>query len=476
MCCSDVNNVIFMSKGAPVSYLNLGRPTYKCGNCQAIMWYEERNKNTKSSSEHTFSSCCQDGKILLPRLLHPPEPLRTLLAYDTTATSKFREQIRTYNSMFCFTSFGARIDHAINTGRSLYTFRISGQNYHRIGSMLPVEGDQPRYAQLYFFDTQNELRNRKYALCGDGGGDEKIDNAIVAALIAMLNEHSAVAQAFRMARDWCEENNSNSCELRLLGQITNATQYNRPNVSEVAVLVTNDFGDNSDPRDIVVSTKNGALRRISELHQLYMALQYPILFPYGEVGFHESIKYHKNEGKRKTKRECLTMREYYCYRIHYRENEGDTLFRGGRLYQQYLVDAYTAIEEQRLRWLRNNQSELRVELYNNLCDAVTRGDTNAEAIGQRIVLPSTFTGGPRYMVQNYQDAMALCRTFGNPDLFITFTANPKWPEVDAFVSLIIGQKSHDRAEAVSRVFRLKLAALIEDIMQKDIFGKCHAGK
>nr|GEW58437.1 putative reverse transcriptase domain-containing protein [Tanacetum cinerariifolium] len=65
--------------------------------------------------------------------------------------------------MFYFTSFGVRIDPSINTGRGLYPFRINGQNYHRIGYLLPKEGVQPRYAQLYFFDTENEVRNRMSA-------------------------------------------------------------------------------------------------------------------------------------------------------------------------------------------------------------------------------------------------------------------------------------------------------------------------
>lgn len=82
---------------------------------------------------------------------------------------------------------------------------------------------------------------------------------------------------------------------------------------------------------------------------------------------------------------------------------------------------------------------LRTDLYRNVCDAVVRGDTIAAATGKRIVLPSSFTGGPRYMVQNYQDAMAICRTFGNPDIFMTFTANPKWPEIQYMLQKIPGQ-------------------------------------
>nr|GEY88206.1 hypothetical protein [Tanacetum cinerariifolium] len=36
------------------------------------------------------------------------------------------------------------IDHSLNKGRGLYTFRINGQHYHRIRSLLPTAGTQPR--------------------------------------------------------------------------------------------------------------------------------------------------------------------------------------------------------------------------------------------------------------------------------------------------------------------------------------------
>ncbi|GJR13431.1 helicase, partial [Tanacetum coccineum] len=185
----------------------------------------------------------------------------------------------------------------------------------------------------------------------------------------------------------------------------------------------------------------------------YMALQYPLLFLYGEDGFHEKIAYHNNAGSRKTKRGYVTMKEYYAYIIQQRHNQGTTLLRGGRLFQQYLVDAFTAIEEQRLKWTRNNQDTLRVDLYHNLWDAVTRGDTSAAGLGKRIVLPRTFTGSPRYMMQNYQDVMALCRTYENPDLFITFTSNPKWSKIAEMLAYVLGKKSHDRPEVGTRVLK-----------------------
>jgi hypothetical protein len=101
------------------------------------------------------------------------------------------------------------------------------------------------------------------------------------------------------------------------------------------------------------------------------------------------------------------------------------LIYGGRLFQQFVVDAYKCIEGIRLMWVRRNQNALRSELYSGLRDAVLRGDTSPASIGKRIVLPSSFTGSPRYMIENYQDAMAICRWVGYPDLFITFTCNAK---------------------------------------------------
>ncbi|XP_071686773.1 uncharacterized protein [Rutidosis leptorrhynchoides] len=71
--------------------------------------------------------------------------------------------------------------------------------------------------------------------------------------------------------------------------------------------------------------------------------------------------------------------------------------------------------------------------------------------------------------------MALCREFDNPDLFITSTSNPKWPEIDGMLSYVNGQKAPDRHEIVARVFKQKLDALTNDIMKEHIFGTCQAG-
>src|SRR6185437_14894242 len=61
-------------------------------------------------------------------------------------------------------------------------------------------------------------------------------------------------------------------------------QYNQPTASEVV-----DLDHVPGERDIVLKTHEGRLRRISELNGAYDPLQYPLLFPYGKYGWHDSI-------------------------------------------------------------------------------------------------------------------------------------------------------------------------------------------
>ena len=73
------------------------------------------------------------------------------------------------------------------------------------------------------------------------------------------------------------------------------------------------------------------------------------------------------------------------------------------------------------------------------------------------------------MHERTQDAMTYVRCHGRPDLFITFTCNPKWPEIDT--QLMPGQKSQDRHDLLARVFRRKVVVLMELIVKGCIFGK-----
>ncbi|GJS23495.1 DNA helicase PIF1, ATP-dependent [Tanacetum coccineum] len=337
----------FTSAGVPVTYHNNSPPSHHCRNCNATMWYEEREEKSKTVVNPTFSLYCQG------------------------------------------------------------------------------------------------VRNRQTAFIDKDKSDD-VDQQIVISLIQMLDHYSPIAKAFCMARDWCNIHNSVNFHLWLHSERKSSRQYNAPTVSEVAAVIINDFREGLPTRDVIVNSKDSRPRRVSELHPSYMALQYPLLFPYGEDGFHEEIPYNKNIGIRKTKRGYATMKEYYSYIIQQRPNQGSTLLKGGRLYQQYLVDAYSAVEEQRLKWTRNNQDTLRVDLYHNLYDAVTR--------------------------------VAICQAYDNPDLFIKFTSNLKWPEIAEMLSYFLCQKAPDRPEVGTPVFKIKITGLLDDLTKKQVFGESRAAE
>ena len=108
-----------------------------------------------------------------------------------------------------------------------------------------------------------------------------------------------------------------------------------------------------------------------------------------------------------------------------------------------------------------------------ITDAIGSGCVDGATLGKRIILPSSHTGGRRYFQENFQDGLAICRVHGAPDIFTTFTCNPKWPEITQ--TLEPGQKPHDRVDIVVRVYHMKLIEYLHDITSGKAFGKVKAG-
>ncbi|KAK9051315.1 hypothetical protein SSX86_027942 [Deinandra increscens subsp. villosa] len=460
-------------------YLDHGDQSTICDACQSKLWKDECVNSRKNSSGRSYSFCCGFGKVELPDLKQPEESYVNLFKSSDVKSRNFVKNIRRYNSMFSFTSMGGKIDKKINKGRGPFTFRLSGENYHRIGTLLPQQGETPKFSQLYIYDTENELSNRQSILCDSDrpstSSTSQLELEIIQQLKHMLDSQNQLVKTYRMVRDIYEENPTVDLKLRLIGRRSqDGRKYNLPSASEVAALIIGDFEDNIEPRDIVVRTTAGSLQRISELHPSYLALQYPLLFPFGEDCYHVDIL-HRDvilDQANKRNKKC-TMREYFCYRIQDRVNRFSLILNSRRLFQQFLVDAYTMIEAQRLWFVRNKQSTLRCTTYNQINDAQNLGDTDLSNKGQRVILPSSFTGGARYMLQNYLDAMSICKWYGYPDFFITMTCNPKWPEMTRYLA-DTSLRPEDKPNILSRLFKMKLDSLITDLKKNSILGRVQA--
>ncbi|XP_074357752.1 uncharacterized protein LOC141697344 [Apium graveolens] len=441
--------------------MDLGPPSKLCNKCGATIWNEERNNKTCPRKEPTFSMCCENGQIHFPKERPPPEPLASLLL-GGVKSRHFKHYIIVYNCMFQFTSTGGKINKSINRGSSPYCFHLQGQNYHLVGSLVPLDGSSSKFCQLYIYETQNEVENRINTM---GGASDNVDPDIVEELLGMLDKNNELVKAFRMARNRFENEDLDEFKLVL---ISSQSSSGRPNhitpFDEVDALIVSDDTDIGGFRDTVVNSKQEGLKRIYETDPHFMQLQYSLLFPWGTEGYHKRIplisdKYSEIENlddedlhPDSTQRRHISLREYYYYKI------------------------FAAIEQYRLDWVSTHQTTIRADLYNSVCDALSKGDHDPMHVGKAVILPASFTGSQRYMSQYFKDSLAICRAIGHPSLFLTMTCNSKWPEIQEMLKLLPNVDPVDASNIVSRVFKLKLDQLLDLIKKKNYFGKCIGDK
>ncbi|XP_027120495.1 uncharacterized protein [Coffea arabica] len=243
--------------------------------------------------------------------------------------------------------------------------------------------------------------------------------------------------------------------------------YNKPTVSQVGALWTeSQTSDQTNSKHIQVYSKSGNAQIVKHYYGCYDPMQYPLIFPNGEPGWHlgieklssaqnnatsgktcpgertipvdmfmtaEDVIHAENQvaAKRSKKRKYVSCREYYCYKLQIKPEDKSMLLHIGRLLQQYVVDMYVKIETSRLNFFKNDQyhNRLRTELYQGLLDSLSTGEINGSNVGKRFILPRSFIGGPRDMKRRYLDAMTLVQQYGKPDIFLTMTCNRNWPEI-----------------------------------------------
>lgn len=479
----------------------------QCQFCSAWLWKAE-NVGTRAKQEGSI--CCCRGQVQLAPLQDVPEPLYGYLHGEDSLSRHVRKHLRAYNCVFQFASMAATL---AMPSSGISSFRISGSVSHLMGPLHPAPGAPPQYAQLYILDADAQLAGR-CSLFRD------LRPEVIQELQAMLEACNPHAKVFRTAAQQAAESSMHDVRIILSGDNTpDRRRYNLPSSTEIAGIIPDAVTPVHSHRDIVVhltAPEGGrVLQRLTELNGAYDSLHFVLLAPRGEPGWHLGIPRNttpctpaaadssrQNEDsdaneapavavpaplpqraapaasaalppqpstkQRKAGPRCkVTCREFYSHRMQYRPGS-QTLLRGGRLTQEYVVDAYAKQENDRLSYIANNQQQLRSDLYQGVADAVAAGDSG-RTTGTRVVLPSSFTGSPRYMHQMYQDAMALVRVHGKPDLFITFTCNPNWEEIQS--ALLPGQTADDRPDIVARVFRQKMKALLDDLMQHGVLGR-----
>ncbi|VVC26252.1 Hypothetical protein CINCED_3A004097 [Cinara cedri] len=163
----------------------IGAMDKECPHCHALKFKNE-----------PAGMCCASGKVQLPEIETPSKPLNGLLIGTDPDSNVFLKSIRTFNSCFQMTSFGAsEIVRNTNTNGQQYnsTFKIRGQVYHKMGSLLPMPNGLHPFLQIYFMggeDSGSALANRVNVRCDYNNLDSFYARRTVSELDAILNEHN----------------------------------------------------------------------------------------------------------------------------------------------------------------------------------------------------------------------------------------------------------------------------------------------
>ncbi|KAI8430431.1 hypothetical protein MSG28_000708 [Choristoneura fumiferana] len=132
-------------------FVSIGKMSCKCQWCNALKWKDE-----------TPGVCCSSGKVQLEALCKPSEPLYSLLLDLHPDHKHFIANIRKYNSAFQMTSFGGK---SVSEDGYMPTFKVQGQVYHLIGSLLPEQGQKAKFLQIYFVGEDEREASLRCSVC-----------------------------------------------------------------------------------------------------------------------------------------------------------------------------------------------------------------------------------------------------------------------------------------------------------------------
>ncbi|CAB3261250.1 unnamed protein product [Arctia plantaginis] len=200
--------------------------------------------------------CCASGKVVLSPLPAPPEPLLSLLTGNSDDSKLFLRKIRKFNSCFQMTSFGAtKICDRASDGRNFETtFKIQGQVYHKIGSLMPMPDNNPKFLQIYFMgDCEERVTTR----CLYNFIEQAEERAIVILLEKILEDHNQLIQLIKRVSPRLQNDNYQiviKADKVPLGE--HAGRFNAPTVDEVAVIMV---GDPVDKRSIKITRRDNTL-------------------------------------------------------------------------------------------------------------------------------------------------------------------------------------------------------------------------
>uniref|UniRef100_A0A914PD09 Ubiquitin-like protease family profile domain-containing protein n=1 Tax=Panagrolaimus davidi TaxID=227884 RepID=A0A914PD09_9BILA len=460
-----------------VEPFKLGKRDKICKGCGAKHYRTE-----KRQKDGTYTSCCKQGKIKMEAgVADFPENLKDLM----TKKHANKEYMKVFNANTRMINSSLSCAHMyaknVNLAPGVPYLKIQGKVLHKMSrTYLPTNNNATFGGQNYIVDSADATIARVQAATKN---NIKLNEDLMKELDETIREVNIFAKSFTMLKETMEKQKADEeatgekpKELRLVfkGKPNAKRNYDRVEAENEIALVYTPGPDGEIPRDdIVIFDKKGGNNNtyevLPEWDPRVEPLSYTLFYPNGKGDFYSTDR--KNDPNEPTSGK-LTEREYYAYKINERCEEVygfNPILYGGKLFLQYLCDAWAKVEGSRLRYLTVNQKKLKVASYKDVQEHLNQQAAKlGRAPGSVKILPSTFYGGPRYLRELCSDAISMVDEFGKPTALVTMTVNPE--DEDIIMNIYEDQKAWERPDIVNSCFYQKLHELIRIIEKEQIFG------
>ena len=415
--------------------IHLGDKSVECPRCAALRFPCEG-----------VGFCCGEGKHVVDFATYYRPPGDNLLklfsstwpytdakgnaVHDVRANAPrltgFGAMSRRYNNLFSLAMHEIQSTNAereLRFGNELRpsNIRIHGTMYRRIWSC--ADATPLRYLVVDPLERASRAK------------EQRLDMKLLPRLEKAIVPHNAYMQELRRLSSSATRTPAASIELSW-----------DEGLHEVAAIVHESSDHRATARSVLFRrTAAQQPQYLHPLNALYEPLSYPLWYPFGGRGWSPEAK--------ATSGQHVTQMWWYRQQLLRLPH----MHLCGRLLNEWLVNMFCRMEDERLSLLRREQ-QTRIATRAELSEVVTNELRDAATVGKTYYLPCSVPGSPRHLKRLRIDALELARRKGPPTYFITLTCNPYWPEIMA--SLHAGQTAADRPDIVVRVFHARLEKLM----------------
>ena len=402
-----------------------------CELCGISLWKHEPS-----------SLCCENGRMLHLKSLtiDSNEPMYDVYFGESEMSRHFMSHPNAYNNHFALSSCGFNSIPEDLMVDGLNSFTIMGQMHHRYQRLSRGESS---YLEGLIYDPDHENRELQSPV---------LDNSIIQQIAPIVN-HSNVLFRHIITQYDDHKNKDDVADLSIVlydrtrDREKHHSQIRAPTDPEIAVLVkpvSQAFYDTKFKQSIVFRLKpwdimqaeerrrvqrkleqsefikdNSRLYHVNQSHPVADALAFPFIHYKGQSGWYRNMYVESGRAEDNAKDVKVSQSDWYRRQFMERPGEFNIGLHLRKLTQKYMCYAHVACENYRLDYIRYHQKDFKIEKYNEVQRYLN--DPTIESTGKMVVLPATFTGGPKWYKKRTMEAIALVLHTGKPDLFLTFT-------------------------------------------------------